>query len=149
VGPGQAVSTGLLASANVSAVSGGVPATSTGSYMRDLMCALATVGSLTSAQAGTAAFNTLLQNTTTSLTGAISAMATDAAALGGTQSQITAAQTDLGDVQTALTTQLSSAQDTNMAATLSQLSTVQTQLQASYQVIASMSGLSLAKYLPS
>jgi flagellar hook-associated protein 3 FlgL len=148
VGPGQTVSTGLLASANVSAVSGGVPATSTGSYMRDLMCALATVGSLNSAQGGTAAFNDMLQSIRTSLTGAVSAMATDAAALGGTQSQITAAQTRLGDEQTALTNQLSSVQDTNMAETLSKLSLVQTQLQASYQVIASMSGLSLAKYLP-
>ena len=35
-----------------------------------------------------------------------------------------------------------------MAATLSQLSLVQTQMQASYQLIAALSGLSLVKFLP-
>jgi hypothetical protein len=34
-----------------------------------------------------------------------------------------------------------------MAATLSRLSLVQTQMQASYQLIAGMSGLTLAKFL--
>jgi flagellin-like hook-associated protein FlgL len=116
--------------------------------MTDLMRALATVGSLSSAQAGTTDLNALLQDTRTSLNGAISAMATDTAVLGGTQSRLTATQTGLGDVQTALTGQVSSVQDTNMAATLSSLTQVQTQLQASYQVIASLSGLSLAKFLP-
>jgi flagellar hook-associated protein 3 FlgL len=146
VGQNSTVSTGLLASANVSAVSGG--GSTTGSYMTDLMRALATVGSLGGAQASTADLNALLQDTRTSLTGVITAMATDTAALGNTQSQLTATQTGLSDVQTALTGQVSSAQDTNMAATLSSLTQVQTQLQASYQVIASLSGLSLAKFLP-
>jgi len=147
IGQSSTVPTGLLASANFSASSTGT--STTGSYMIDLMRALATVGSLNSNQAGTADFTSLVQDTRTSLNGAVSAMATDAASLGDTQSKVTATQTQLGDVQTALTTQLSSAQDTNMAATLSSLSLVQTQLQASYQVIASLSGLSLAKYLPS
>jgi hypothetical protein len=35
-----------------------------------------------------------------------------------------------------------------MASTLSQLSLVQTQMQASYQLISGMSGLSLVKFLP-
>ena len=35
-----------------------------------------------------------------------------------------------------------------MARTLTNLSMVQTQLQASYQLIATLSGLSLAKFLP-
>ena len=35
-----------------------------------------------------------------------------------------------------------------MASTLSQLSLVQTQMQASYQLIAGLSGLSLVKFLP-
>jgi flagellar hook-associated protein 3 FlgL len=47
-----------------------------------------------------------------------------------------------------LTAQASSAEDVDMAATLSQISLVQTQLQASYQLIAGQSGLSLVKFLP-
>jgi len=49
---------------------------------------------------------------------------------------------------TTLTKQVSGAQNTDMAATLSNLAQVQTQLQASYQLIAGMSSLSLAKFLP-
>ena len=52
------------------------------------------------------------------------------------------------DTQTALTGQVSSAEDVDMAATLSQLSLVQTQMQASYQLIAGLNSLSLAKFLP-
>jgi flagellin-like hook-associated protein FlgL len=47
-----------------------------------------------------------------------------------------------------MTTQVSTSEDVDMAATLSQLSLVQTQMQASYQLIATLSGLSLAKFLP-
>jgi len=146
IGPGQTASVGLLASANTVAVSGGTSTTL--SYMRDLMRALATIGSLSSSQAGDTGLQALVQDTRTSLNGAITAMAADTAALGDTQSRLTAAQTGLGDVRTALTGQVSSVQDTDMAATLSSLTQVQTQLQASYQVIASLSGLSLAKFLP-
>jgi flagellar hook-associated protein 3 FlgL len=146
VGPGQTASVGLLASANTVAVSGG--SSTTGSYMRDLMRSLATIGSLSSSQASDTGFQALVQDTRTSLNGAITAMAADAGALGETQSRLTAAQTGLGDVRTALTGQVSSVQDTDMAATLSSLTQVQTQLQASYQMLASLSGLSLAKFLP-
>jgi flagellar hook-associated protein 3 FlgL len=75
-------------------------------------------------------------------------MAQDAGALGNVQSSLTATQTRLADTQTALTAQVSSAEDVDMAKTLSQLSLVQTQMQASYQLIAGMSGLSLVKFLP-
>jgi len=54
----------------------------------------------------------------------------------------------LSDTQTALTGQLSSAQDVDMTSTLTNLSLTETQLQASYQLIATASGLSLAKFLP-
>jgi flagellar hook-associated protein 3 FlgL len=122
--------------------------TTTGSYMRDVLRALATIGSLSSAQSGVSGFQDLAQNTRTSLSGAIGAMAQDAGALGNVQSSLTATQTRLADTQTALTAQVSSAEDVDMAKTLSQLSLVQTQMQASYQLIAGMSGLSLVKFLP-
>jgi flagellar hook-associated protein 3 FlgL len=156
VGQNQTEPVGIPASANGSipdsvssgnTIVGGPPST-TGSYMRDVLRALATIGSLSSSQANDPDFDDLVQDTRTSLSAAVSAMAQDAGVLGNVQSSLTATQTQLGDTQTALTGQVSSAEDVDMAATLSQLSQVQTQMQASYQLIATLSGLSLAKFLP-
>jgi flagellin-like hook-associated protein FlgL len=145
-GEGTSVSIGLLASANSYAQSTG-PST-TGSYMRDLMRALATIGSMTSAQASEPGFTALVQDTTASLNGVVTAMADDAGVLGNTQSSLTATQARLSDTATALTGQLSSVQDTDEATTLSDLSAIQTQLQASYRMIANEGTLSLANFLP-
>lgn len=128
-------------------IAGGPPA-STGSYMRDLLRALATMSSLNSSQATDTGFADLMQDTRVSLSGAITGLNEDAGVLGNTQSAITATQTQIADTQTALTGQVSSAQDVDMAATLSQISLVQTQMQASYQLIVGLSGLSLVKFLP-
>ena len=146
VGQSQTAPIGLLASANASVVSTG--SSTTGSYMRDVLRALATIGSLTSAQQNDPGFGALVQDTRISLNGAISAMAEDAGVLGNRQSALTVTQTTLADTATALTAQVSSVQDVDMATTLSNVSLVQTQLQASYQMIAAVSGLSLAKFLP-
>jgi flagellar hook-associated protein 3 FlgL len=156
VGQNQSVPVALVASANSlipASVSGppaipGGPSTTTGSYMRDVLRALATIGSLSSSQINGSGFQDLVQDTRASLSGAITAMASDAGVLGNTQASLTATQTQLADTSTALTTQVSSAEDVDMAATLSQLSLVQTQLQSSYQLISGMSGLSLVKFLP-
>ncbi|HTB44073.1 MAG TPA: flagellin [Acetobacteraceae bacterium] len=148
IGQGQTASVGLLASANSAVTSTGVPATSTGSYMRDLMLSLATIGSLSSSQVSDSGYTTLVQSTNTTLTGAISAMAEDVGVLGNTQTNLTTDQTTMADTATALTTQVGDVQDVDVAQAMSNLSLVQTQLQGSYQVIAAMSGLSLAKYLP-
>jgi flagellar hook-associated protein 3 FlgL len=146
VSQNQTVHISLLASANASVPSTG--SETTGSYMRDTLCALATIGALSSSQVNDAGFQGLVQNVSTSLQDAVSAMAEDAGVLGNTQASLTATQTRLSDTATALTTQVSAVQNVDMAQTLSNLSLVQTQMQASYQVIAGMSGLSLAKYLP-
>lgn len=146
VGQNQTVPIGLLASANASVPSTG--SETTGSYMRDVMTAMATIGALSSSQVNDSGFQDLVQNVGTSLQGALSAMANDAGVLGNAQTALIATQTQLSDTATALTTQVSAVQNVDMAQTLSNLSLVQTQMQASYQVIAGMSGLSLAKYLP-
>jgi flagellar hook-associated protein 3 FlgL len=145
-GDGTTVTIGLLASANSNVQSTGT--STTGSYMRDLMRALATIGSLTGAQTTDPNFTALVQDTTTSLNGAVSAMAADVGVLGNTQSSLTATQTRLSDTATALTGQLSSVQDADEATTLSDLSAIQTQLQASYRMITSEGTLSLANFLP-
>ena len=81
-GEGDTTQIGLLASANSAAVSGGT--STTGSYMRDLMRALATIGSMSSSQASDPNFTSLVQDTTTSLNGVVSAMATDVGVAGAT-----------------------------------------------------------------
>jgi flagellar hook-associated protein 3 FlgL len=146
IGQGQTASVGLLAGTNSAVSSAGT--STTGSYIRDLMRALATIGSLSSTQVSDVGFQALVQDTNASLTGAISAMAEDVGVLGSTQTNLTTTQTTLSDTATALTTQLGDVQDVDVAAAMSSLSLVQTQLQGSYQVIAAMSGLSLVKFLP-
>jgi flagellar hook-associated protein 3 FlgL len=156
IGQSQTETVGLPASANGlmpdtppgTATLVGGPVSSTGSYMRDIMRALATIGSLSSAQAGAPGFQDLVQDTRVSLTGAITSIAQDAGALGNVQTSLKATQSQLGDTETALTGQVSSAEQVDMAATLSQLSLVQTQMQASYQLISTLNSMSLVKFLP-
>jgi flagellar hook-associated protein 3 FlgL len=145
-GEGGTVQTGLLASANSIAVSTG--ASTTGSYMRDLMRALATIGSMSSSQAGDPGFGALVQDTTTSLNGVVSAMATDVGVLGNTQSTLTTIQAQLSETSIALTAQVSGVQEVDMATTISNLTATQTQLQASYRMITAATSLSLVNFLP-
>jgi flagellar hook-associated protein 3 FlgL len=145
-GEGGTVQTGLLASGNSVAVSAGT--STTGSYMRDLLRSLATLGSLSSSQVNDPGFGALVQDTATSLNGVVNAMAVDVGVLGNTQASLTAAQTQLSNTATALTGQLSSIQNVDMATTLSQLTAVQTQLQASYRMITGENSLSLLNFLP-
>ena len=145
-GPGQSRTLGLLASANTGVVSGG--GSTTGSYMRDLMRALATMGSLSSRQVNDPGFAPLVANTRTSLSAASSAMAMDAGVLGDKQSSLISLKSHLSDTETALSGQLSHVQSVDMATVLSNLTLTQTQLQASYQLISASNGMSLVKFLP-
>lgn len=145
-GGGVPVQIGLLASSNSVAVSSGT--STTGSYMRDLMRTLATLGSLSSSQLNDPGFGALVSDTSSSLNGAISAMSVDVGILGTTQSTLTTTQSHLADISTALNTQLNSVQSADMATTLSNLSEIQTQLQASYRMISLANSLSLVNFLP-
>jgi flagellar hook-associated protein 3 FlgL len=145
-GEGSTIQTGLLASANSSAASSGA---TTGSYMRDLMRALATIGSLSSAQASDPNFASFVQDTTTSLNGVVIAMATDVGVLGDSQTQLVNIQTNLANTATALSGQVSAVQEVDMATALSNLTATQTQLQASYRLITSANSLSLVNFLSS
>ena len=146
LGTGAPVQTGILANRNTL-----IPATtapnSTGSYMQDILTGLATLSNLSSSQVNDPNFSTLLQDTETNLTNAISGMGQEAGSLGNIQSTLTAQQSDMDETSTALTTQVSSVEDVNMAQTISNISQVQTQLTASYQLIAELKSLSLANYL--
>lgn len=145
-GNAATIQVGILANANAAVSSTG--SSTTGSYMRDLMRALATIGSMSSSQANDANFLPLVQDTTTSLNGVVSAMAADAGVMGDRQTGLTSLSTTLSNASTALTGQISNAQDVDMAATLSKLTSTQTQLQASYKLIANATSLSLVNFLP-
>lgn len=140
VGDGQRVQVGLLANANTLSTSG---APTTGSYMRDVMRALATLANLTdgpTAQATAADVRLRLRS-------AIGAMADETGALGDIQSGLATRKATLAATQTATAKQVSNAEDIDMAATLTKISSLQTQLQASYQLIAGAKGLSLVNVL--
>ncbi|MBC7801491.1 MAG: hypothetical protein H7Z10_12790 [Gemmatimonadaceae bacterium] len=140
VGEGQRVQVGLLANANTLTASA---APTTGSYMRDILRALAT---LTTATAGPG-LTALAADTRARLGSAISAIGIEAGALGDVQSSMEARRTQLGEVVTALTRQVSDAEDVDLAATLTRVALLQTQLQASYRVIAESKDLSLARFI--
>lgn len=146
VGDGRSVQVGVLASANADAASLG--ASTTGSYIRDIMRGLATLGSLSSAQINDAGFAALVADVRTGLEGAITALNVDAGVLGNRQAAITEGRARLGETATALQGQVADVEDVDMAAVLSRLSLTQTQLQASYQLLAGLQGLSLTKFLP-
>lgn len=140
VGEGQRVQAGLLANQNTLAVSA---APSTGSYLRDVMRALATLSGVTDGPglAATAA------DTRARLRSAVAAMANEEGALGDVQAGLQTRKTTLAAVQTSLDKQISGVEDVDMAATLTRVQGLQTQLQASYQVIAGMRRMTLAGYL--
>ena len=145
-GAGQQSVVGIAASANGFVASTGT--STTGSYMRDIMRALATIGSLTSTQvSGGADVAGLVSDTRTSLQGAITALNQDAGALGDRQSALTALGTGLAATGTALKTQVSNLTDADMATVLSDVTEVQSRLEASYKLSSMLSSLTLAQYL--
>ena len=140
VGEGQRVQAGVLANQNTLATSA---APTTGSYMRDIMRALATLSTVTDAASGQA----VEADTRARLSSAIGAIGTESGALGDVQARLQSTKTALASTQTAMDSQVSDVEDVDMAATLTKVSSLQTQLQASYQVIAGVKDLTLAAFL--
>ncbi len=122
-------------------------ATSTGSSIRDLMRALAVVGSLDQADATSTGFSTLVSDTATQV-GSINSSLTDTVAhLGQTQDQLTSQSSMLDSVSDALTSQLGAVKNSDAATLSTEINATQNQLTASYTLIADMKGMSLAAYL--
>ncbi len=139
-GPGERAPVGVLANQNTLAVSA---APSTGSYMRDIMRALATLATT----ADGPGLQATAADTSARLHSAISAASSEAGALGDVQAGLATRKTDLTDLQTTLTAQVSGVENVDMAAALIQVTQLQTQLQASYQLIAGVKDLTLSKYI--
>jgi len=145
VGDNQFVPVGISASANADVTSAG--SSTTGSYIRDIMRALATIGSMSSSQIPAAGFTALVTDTQTSLGGAISALNDDAGVLGNRTASLTAAGQQLSNVEVALKGQISNAQEVDMAQTITSLNATQTQLQASYRMLGTLQSLSLSNFI--
>jgi len=146
VGDRLTVPVGILASANSDAVSSG--SATTGSYMRDVLRSLATLGALDSSQMNDAGFAELVADVRTSLEGAITALNVDAGVMGDRQATIREGRAHLDGMATVLQGQIAQVEDVDMAEVLSQLALTQTRLQASYQLLAGLQSLSLVKFLP-
>ncbi len=142
VGEQDRVTVGLVATAG-----GAATATSTGSSIRDLVRALATVGSLDQADPRSAGFATLVDDTSDAVSAVSGSLTTIVAGLGQTQAQLTAQNGTLSLTSDALTQQLGLIKDSDPASLSIQLTDTQNQLQASYSLIADMKGLTLASYL--
>jgi flagellin-like hook-associated protein FlgL len=143
---GVSVPVGVVAGQNAAGPQTGP--TTTGSYVRDLLRALATIGTFTTASPALGQnFTDLVADTRTSLQGAMTAITGDLAGLGTTKSQLTSYQTLAAAQQTALTGQVSTVENVDAAATISALTQAQTQLTESYKLISMTQSLSLVAYL--
>lgn len=145
VGDGRSVPTAFVAGENTFAQSSG--SNTTGSYVRDIITALAGLSSLSNTTADESTLQSFGSDISQVLQGAGTALATEEAGFGEVQDQLTTQTTALSDTQTALTTQVSSVEDADMTTTATELSSVQTQLQASYKLISEVSNLTLTTYL--
>ena len=140
IGEGQRVQVGVLANANTLSTSA---APTSGSYMRDIMTALATLANTTDASD----LPTVATAVRSRLDSAITASAAEAGALGNNQAGLATRKSQLAETQAALTAQVSGAEDVDLAATITRVTALQTQLQASYQLLSAQKGMSLAQYL--
>ena len=140
VGEGQRVQVGVLANRNTLTPSA---APTTGSYVRDILKALATLANATPGpdlQATGASARALLGS-------AVTAIGVESGALGDVQSSLAARRTQLGDTVTALNAQVDNAENVDYAAISTRVSLLQTKLQTSFQLIAGVKSLNLAQYL--
>lgn len=140
VGQGATVQVGLVANKNTLSVSA---APTTGSFVRDILRELATLTTVPN----NASAQTIAAGVRTRLSGALSAIASEAGSLGDIQAGLQTRKSQSAATVLTLQQQVSHAQDVDLAATLSRLTALQTQLQSSYQLIASLRELSLSKYI--
>ena len=111
------------------------------------MRALAVVGSFDQADASSAGFATLVQDTSTQMATVSAGLGLAVSSLGQTQNSLTSHNASLGEMSDALVKQLGAVKDSDPASLSAQLTATQNQLQASYSLIADMKGMSLASYL--
>ncbi|MBW8270440.1 flagellin [Caldovatus aquaticus] len=142
---GERVEYGLFANRNARAVSAGE---TTGSWARDLLRGLATLAALDPAQAQLGAdFTALVGTVREGLRSAVRGLNAEAGLLGAAEARLEAIRTRHAEVSVALRSQLSAIEEVDMAETITRLQATRTQLEASYQAIAALGALSLARFL--
>jgi flagellar hook-associated protein 3 FlgL len=146
VGFGISTPVGIVAGQNTFVTQ--IGSDTTGSYVRDLIRSLATIGSMSSGQSSSGpAFALLVDDTRASLGKQIATINNENAGLGESKVVLAMNQAVVSDTVQALTTQVSSVENVDAALTATSLNKVQTQLQISYKLISSMQGLSLVHFL--
>ncbi|WP_338663418.1 flagellin [Pararoseomonas sp. SCSIO 73927] len=144
-GDGESIGTGLFASRNAAASGTG---SETGSWSRDLLRGLMTLANLTPGQTAAGPdFDAVMTGVKAGLKSAMTGLGEEAGALGLSESRLKAARTRHEDMGLALNSQLSDVEEVDLAATLTALQDTQTRLQASWQALSMLSGLSLTKFL--
>ncbi len=137
----------VIANGVVATQGGPATAQSTGSPIRDLISALATVAGLSGADPTSAGFTRLVSDTANQMQGVSAGIQGLIATVGETQANVTTQGTSLSDARAALQAQLNTIMDTDQATVRSQQLAVQNQLTASYSLISDMKTLTLAQYL--
>ncbi|MBP0494504.1 flagellin [Pararoseomonas indoligenes] len=144
-GDGESVGTGLFASRNAAATGTG---SETGSWSRDLLRGLMTLANLTADKTAAGAdFDAVVTGVKASLKSAMTGLGEEAGALGLSEARLEAAKARHEDMGLALKSQLSDVEEVDLASTLTALQDTQTRLQASWQALSMLSGLSLTKFL--
>ena len=142
---GERVAHGLFANRNAAATSEGE---TTGAWARDILRGLATLAAMDPTQAALGAdFTDLMAVVRDGMRSAIDALAEERGALGATEQRLEASARRHREVSVALAGQLARIEEVDMAETISRLQATQIQLQASYQAISLVSGLTLARFL--
>lgn len=142
VGRGDSIATGIV-------VTEGSVATgqSTGSPIRDLIRALATVAGLSGADSSKPDFQSLLTDTSSQLNTATEGLIGFTASVGLLQVNATSRSSAMSDTNVALRSQLDAVKGSDPVTTRTQQIAVQNQLTASYNLIADMKTLNLAQYI--
>jgi len=148
-GDGDSVPTGLFAGRNAAATTPGtIPGGGTGSWSRDLLRGLMTLASLTPAMTTAGGdFDAVVGSVTAGLKAAMTGLGEEAGALGQSEARLEAARTGHADMGVTLKAQLAGIEEVDLATTLTALQDTQTRLQASWQALSMLSGLSLADYI--
>ena len=142
---GERVAYGIHANRNAAATSEGE---TTGSWARDILRGLATLAAMDPAQAALGSdFTELMATVRDGMRSAIDALGEERGALGATEQRLEATSRRHAEVSVALRGQLAGIEEVDLAETISRLQATQTQLQASYQAISLVSGLTLTRFL--
>lgn len=142
VGSGDTIATGYVLTQGTAA-----SATSTGSPIRDLIRSLATVASLSSADASSTGFTSLVTDTARDVASTSTMLTQTQAQIGQTQDDLTSQSGSLSTLSDALNNQLTALKGSDPATLATQVSDIKAQLSASYSLIADMKGMTLASYL--